>query len=140
MSGDFLDSNVFVYLFDETDDRKRRIAERLVREALAHGTACISFQVAQETLHVLTKQLKRPAGAEDARRLLASVLAPLMRVLPSATLYEQALDVRSRTGYGFYDSLVVAAAQSAGCRRLLSEDLQHGQRLGRLVIENPFAG
>jgi predicted nucleic acid-binding protein len=38
-----------------------------------------------------------------------------------------------------YDSLIVAAALAAGCTRLLSEDLQHGQRIDTLVIHNPFA-
>ena len=50
MSADFLDSNVFVYLFDETDARRREIALRLVHEGLESGDACISFQVVQETL------------------------------------------------------------------------------------------
>jgi len=38
----------------------------------------------------------------------------------------------------FYDSLIVAAALSAGCTRILSEDLQNGQRIEGLTIENPF--
>ncbi|MDE2925999.1 MAG: PIN domain-containing protein [Acidobacteriota bacterium] len=57
---DFLDSNVFVYLFDETDPRKRQLAERLVKRALEHQTGCISFQVVQETLNVMTRKLKVP--------------------------------------------------------------------------------
>ncbi len=40
----------------------------------------------------------------------------------------------------FYDSIIVAAALEAGCRRLYSEDMQHGQRIHGLTIENPFAG
>jgi predicted nucleic acid-binding protein len=39
---------------------------------------------------------------------------------------------------GFYDSLIIAAAQEAGCNTLYSEDLQHGQIIGGLRIENPF--
>lgn len=37
-----------------------------------------------------------------------------------------------------YDSLIVAAALEAGCTRLLTEDLQHGQRIETLIVENPF--
>jgi len=33
----------------------------------------------------------------------------------------------------------VEAARTAGCERVLSEDLQHGQDFGGVVIENPFA-
>ena len=47
MSADFIDSNIFIYLFDETDDRKRQIAQSLIHAALAEGSAQISFQVVQ---------------------------------------------------------------------------------------------
>lgn len=133
--GDFLDSNVFVYLFDETDAAKRRIAASLVNDALASEAAAISHQVVQETLNVITR---RRASAAEARAFMASVLMPLWRVMPSEELYREAIDVRERYQYSFYDSLIIAAALQADCRRLFSEDLQHGQRIGRLVIENPF--
>ena len=49
MSADaFIDTNVFVYLFDDTDEDKRRRAEAIVYGALAEGTGCISFQVVQK--------------------------------------------------------------------------------------------
>jgi predicted nucleic acid-binding protein len=53
-------------------------------------------------------------------------------------LYQRALDIQARYHYGFYDALIIAAALDAGCTRLYSEDLQHGQRIERLTIENPF--
>ena len=50
------------------------------------------------------------------------------------------MGIRARWRYGFYDSLVIAAALAAGCARLLSEDLQHGQRIESLTIVDPFPG
>ena len=58
--------------------------------------------------------------------------------MPSAGLYTQALELKARWKFSFYDSLIVAAALEAGCKRLYSEDLQHGQRIQGLRIENPF--
>ena len=113
MSVDFLDSNVLVYLFDATDERRRNIARSLVEQAHA-GKAIISFQVVQETLHVLTRKLKPPMRADDAQAVLDTVLAPLWRVQPTAALYAQALQVQQRQGFSFYDSLIVAAALEAG--------------------------
>lgn len=137
MSAEFLDSNVFIYLFDETDDHKRGVAERLVQRALAGGTGVISFQVVQETLNVMTRRLG--ASTQDARKFLDNVLLPLWRVAPSPALYASALDVRDRYGFGFYDALIVAAAIDHGCARLWSEDLQHGQRVVGVEVVNPFA-
>ena len=138
MSVDFLDTNVLVYLFDEADAAKHAVARRLVEEALTNGCGVISFQVVQETLNVLTHKLKVIARAEDAASFLQHTLVPLCRVQPSPALYAAALDIQQRQRFGFYDSLVVAAALEAGCRRLLSEDLPHGQRIGALRVENPF--
>ena len=137
--GDFIDSNVFAYLFDPQDGAKREIAQRLVAGAMASGAASISFQVIQETLNVMTRKLRPPATADEARRFLTTVLAPLWRVVPSEELYERALEVMARYGYSFYDSLIIASALSAGCTRLLTEDLQHGQRIEGLTIHNPFS-
>ena len=134
---DFLDTNVFIYLFDETDPDKRRRAEFLVHRSLEDGSGCISYQVVQETLNVVTRKLG--ARPQSARLLLDDVLAPLWQVNPTRALYARGLHVRAQYGFSFYDSLIVAAALEAGCTRLYSEDLQHGQRMERLTIHNPFA-
>ena len=63
---------------------------------------------------------------------------PLVRVGPTPALYRRGLDVQERWKFGFYDSLIVAAALEAGCKRLLSEDMQHGQRIEGLRILNPL--
>lgn len=139
MRGDFIDSNIFVYLFDETADRKRGTAERIIEAGLRTNGASISFQVVQETLNVITgPKLVSPMGSEDAKRFLEEVLAPLWHVSPSPTLYRRALDIRSRYRYGFYDALIIAAALDAGCTRIYSEDMQDGQKIEDLTIQNPF--
>lgn len=138
MSVDFVDTNVFVYLFDETASEKHRIARKLIQTGIENGTVSISHQVVQETLNVITRKLASPATPDQARRFMDVVLAPVWRIMPSLKLYHRALDVQSRYRYAFYDALIVAAALEGGCNRLYSEDLQDGQKIDDLVIENPF--
>jgi predicted nucleic acid-binding protein len=140
MSADFFDSNLFVYMFDPTDIRKRDLARELVSLAVAERSASISHQVVQETLNVVTSKMASRLTREDTRRLLEEVLVPLWDIAPTAATYERALDVSARYGFVFYDALIVASAIEGGCTRLYSEDFQHGQRIGSLVIENPFLG
>ena len=132
----FIDTNVFIYLFDETDAAKRQCAERLVHRNLEYGSGCISYQVVQETMNVVTRKLG--ATAESAQRLLDEILIPLWQVNPTPALYRRGLRLHDRYAFSFYDSLIVAAALEAGCIRLYSEDLQHGQQIQRLTIQNPF--
>ncbi len=136
MSADFIDSNILVYVFDKTDLRKSDIAAELVRRGQEDRTTIISFQVVQETLNALTRKLK--VAPDDARLFMKIALVPLWGVMPSEGLYQSALEVQSVRGFSFYDSLIVAAALEADCARLYTEDLQHGQKIGRLTIHNPF--
>ena len=138
MSGSFLDSNVLLYLFDQTDDRKRALAAAIIREESLSGTGVISYQVVQETLHALTRRTNPAASQVDAEAFLRDVLAPLWSVNPTRALFTSALSVQSRFGFHFYDSLIVAAALESSCTRLLTEDLQHGQRIDGLTIHNPL--
>lgn len=134
----FFDSNILIYTFDDIALQKQQIAQELVKKALRDGSGGISYQVAQEVLNVLTRKLPLSMDVGDATRYLANTLEPLWRVQPSAELFRSGLAIQARYRYGFYDALIIAAALSAGCIRLYSEDLQHGQRIGGLTIENPF--
>ena len=133
----FIDSSIFVSLFDETDPARQGRARAIVRSALQESWT-VSYQVVQETLDVLTRKIPAPLTADQARRFLDAVLFPLWSVAPSEELYRRALDIQSRYQYGFHDALIIAAALEAGCAGLLSEDLSHGQTIEGLTIENPF--
>lgn len=134
----FIDTNVFIHQLDDSDRRKHETAEGIVREALATGNGCISSQVVQECLNVALRKAEVALPLADARAYLDAVLVPLMQVTVSEALYHRALDVHGRWRFGFCDSLIVAAALMAGCRTLLSEDMQHGQKVDQLTIVDPF--
>lgn len=133
----FIDSNIFVYMFDRSSFDKYQQARELVDGFLQDGTGCISYQVVQETLNVVG----RIVGPDSNRvvQLLDEILFPLWQVDPSESLYRRGLQVQTRYGFSFYDSLIVAAALEAGCTTLYSEDMQDGQRIEGLTITNPFA-
>ncbi len=139
MSGaDFFDTNVFIYLIDDIDPLKQQIAQRLIAKALGDNSGCISHQVIQETLNVITQKFAKRVPPEVAEEILNQFLLPLWRVMPRAELYQRALGVQSRYGYSFYDSLIVAAALAAGCSTLYSEDMQDGHVIETVTIRNPF--
>jgi predicted nucleic acid-binding protein len=53
-------------------------------------------------------------------------------------LLEGAWLLQDRHKLSWWDALIVAAAQSAGCRYLLSEDFQEGYDWGDMTVVNPF--
>ena len=126
----FLDTNIAVYLLAD-DPAKAAQAEELLATR-----PCISTQVVNEFINVCTRKLRfdRAAAHAGARALMAHC-----EVLPvSARTVDTAMRLGERYGFSHWDSLIVAAAQLAGCTTLYSEDLQHGQQFDGLRIHNPF--
>jgi predicted nucleic acid-binding protein len=136
----FLDTNIFIYALENSPAEKATIAQGLIAKAIAEGAGIISYQVVQECLNAVTGKARLALSPDELRSLLDDTLLPLCQVFPDAPgFYASALDIRQRYKFHFYDSLIVAAALQARCDRLYSEDMQHGQAIGALRIENPFA-
>jgi predicted nucleic acid-binding protein len=134
----FLDTNLFVYAYDRRDAVKQSIALNLIRDLTESDEGVISYHVAQEFFNVVLRQSKIAMPIADAQILLQDVFRPLLKVPSTVALVSNALEIERRYLLSWYDSLIVAAAQQAGCSVLYSEDLQHGQRFGNLVVRNPF--
>jgi predicted nucleic acid-binding protein len=134
----FLDTNVFVYSFDNSAVRKRDRARALIAEALSSGAGLVSYQVVQEFSNVATRTFATPMNAVNLSRYLTEVLLPLCEVMPDSQLFLDAVGLHARTGFSYYDSLIVQAALRSGCSVLYTENLQNGFSLSGLTIQNPF--
>ena len=137
MSRSFFDTNVLVYLFDERDPNKKVRAQQVFEQESERGRAVLSTQVLQEFYWAVTRKLASPLLEEVAEeRVRDFSRLPLVQVDVSMIL---AAITRSRSqSFSFWDALIVESALRAGARRLLTEDLQHDQRIGNLTVENPF--
>lgn len=133
----FLDTNVLVYAYDRADPEKQRRAQAVIGGMQADRLA-LSSQVLSEFYVTVTQKLAEPLGRPDAAAAVRA-LADLHVVPVDAPLVIQATDVQQRWQLSYWDALILAAAATAGCDRLLSEDLGHGSTLGGVRVENPFA-
>lgn len=127
----FIDTNVLLYLLSGDASKANRA------EAVLTAGVVISVQVLNEFANVA----RRKFALEWLEVRQAIIDIRRFAVIETLTLetHERGLDLASRYGFSVYDAMVVAAALNGGCTRLLSEDLQHGQRLeGRLMVHNPF--
>jgi predicted nucleic acid-binding protein len=133
----FFDTNVLVYLFDNRDPEKKIRAQQVFAEESERGRAILSTQVLQEFYWVVTRKLASPLPEEVAEERVRDFCElPLVRVDAPMIL---AAIARSRSqSFAFWDALILESALKVGARRLLTEDLQHGQRIGDLTVENPF--
>ncbi|MCA9515577.1 MAG: PIN domain-containing protein [Myxococcales bacterium] len=131
----FIDTNVLVYA-DDASGRKGEQARTVLSATIRAGTAVISTQVLQEYYAVATR--KRGVDLAFARTNVA-LYARLDVIGIDAAMVLAAIDLHGRHGLSIWDALIVRAAVVGGCRRLLSEDLNAGQVIEGVRVENPFA-
>lgn len=131
----FLDTNVLLYADDLDAGDKRATAREIVGEALSSGEGVLSTQVLQEFFVVSTRKLGVEPGVAKRKVELLSAM-DLVRI--DLALILSAIDLHRLHSFSFWDALVVRAASAAGCAILLSEDLQHGQVVDGVRIQNPF--
>lgn len=127
----FVDSNIWLYLFD-ADLRKKNIALELLGKK-----HFISTQVLSENANVALKklQLSQDVVRQHIQHLIAA--CPIFLVKPSTVEY--ALQIRQNHQLGFYDSQILAAAIENHCTILYSEDLAEGVVYERKIkVVNPF--
>ncbi len=132
MSSDrFLDTNILVYAHREGDDRTA-----IARQILFEG-GVVSVQVLNEFASVARAKLgfTWPQVQEAIEKIV--ILCPAPRSLSIGT-HMRALGLSKSYGFSIWDGLIVAAAVEAKCSTLLTEDLQHGQFVDGVRIENPF--
>jgi len=131
-----LDTNVLVYAFDEGEPEKREVARGLVEEHLVEGDGMLSVQVLRE-FYAATRKPTRPLPIEKAIEAVG-YLATFSPIAEDARMVVGAIRRSQVLMLSFWDALIVEAALRGGADRLLTEDLQHGQRIEGLTVENPF--
>jgi predicted nucleic acid-binding protein len=130
-----IDTNVFVYMLDARDPAKQVAALELV-ESLRSRDCSISLQACGELYAAVTRRLRRAPweAAQAARNLLAAF--PVFGSTRNAV--ERALAEAMVGRFGYWDALLLASANEAGCAACFSEDMADGTRLGAVEVVAPF--
>jgi predicted nucleic acid-binding protein len=138
MSGKtFVDTNVLVYAHDVDAPTKRKAARSALRTLWTDQTGVVSPQVLQEFYVTVTRKISTPLAKKTARVVIGTYSIWCVDVTP--TELEAAFRIEDEAKIGFRDALIVAAASRSGATKLLSEDLNAGQVISGVLIENPFA-
>ena len=134
----FLDTNVVVYATLEDSNPNAAVhAERALSMLVQGGV--VSVQVAQELVDVARRKFKRSwPEISEILSLVEELCGPALPM--TAELQRRAVALAAQYNFRIYDAAIIASALEAGCSVLYTEDLQHGQNIEGLRIENPFLG
>ena len=133
----FVDTNVLLYEWDGADANKQRRAIEWMRHLWETQSGRLSYQVLVEFYRGATQMLRPVLAAPKAQNHVRTLVAWKPVAIDQAII-EAAWREQERYKLSWWDALIVAAAQRAGCRTLLSEDFKAGQQFGDLTVVNPF--
>jgi predicted nucleic acid-binding protein len=137
MSGKaFIDTNVLIKAHDVDAATKHDIAKRALQELWSERTGTLSTQVLQEFYINVTRKIASPLSKRSARAVVSSYATWCVDM--TSDEISAAFQIEDEAHISFWDALIVAAAVKAGADRILSEDLNPGQTISGVRIENPF--
>ena len=130
-----LDTNVLAYAEGVNGEDRKATALRILRDFTEHEVV-VPSQALGELFVVLTRKAKRDAAAARAAVLGWADGFPLVDTTPAVVM--DAMELVAAHRLAFWDAVMLAAAAQAGCRMLLSEDMQHGFTWRGVTIQDPF--
>jgi predicted nucleic acid-binding protein len=133
----FVDSNVLIYAHDADAKSKHEVAKSVLAELWTQRAGVLNMQVLQEFYVNVTRKIAVPLPKRTARLVVNSYVVWCVETTP--TEISTAFRIEDESRIGFWDALIVASASKCGAGRILSEDLNAGQMIAGIRIENPFA-
>jgi len=133
----FVDTNILVYAEDRDAGEKHGVARDLIVRLWDDHSGVLSVQVLQEFYVTVTQKLAKPLTSARALEIVTEYLTWTV-VENTGKLLAEAIVLQQTFRLSFWDAMVVQAAIEARCDYLYSEDMNPGQRIGSLVVVNPF--
>jgi predicted nucleic acid-binding protein len=130
-----IDANVLIYLID-LDAGERHQQALAIMDRASVADCILTLQVLGEFFHVVTRKGK--LSADGAYRFVSDWRAVLPVHAATTSVLDEAMSAVRSHQVSFWDAMLWATVQQAGCQILLTEDFQDGRKLGSVTFVNPF--
>jgi predicted nucleic acid-binding protein len=134
----FVDSNILIYAHDADAGSKQRRAANQLTDLWKSGTGLLSTQVLQEFYVNVTRKIGSPLAPSAAREVVRDYAVWIESAITAATI-ARASEIGEIWQISFWDAMILAAAEESGAERLLTEDLNAGQKIVGIEIVSPFS-
>jgi predicted nucleic acid-binding protein len=133
----FIDTNILVYAYDKHEPEKQERAQGLLNDGIVLEDAVLSVQVLGEFFNVVTRNIRHPMSPDEAQEIIEMLsILPVQEI--DLAMVNRAIETHKRYQISYWDSLIVSAAERAGCTMIYSEDLNDGQIYHNIQVCNPF--
>lgn len=132
----FVDTNVLVYAHDIDAGYKQLKALEILLDLKQLRSVALSMQVLQEFYNTVTRKLASRVPRDEAREIVEDFSYWCVATTPVDIM--RAIQIEDEARINFWDAMIIASAIKSGATRILSEDLNPGQIIAGIQIENPF--
>ena len=133
----FLDTNILVYAYDKHEPQKQKKAQGLLIDGIEQENLLLSVQVLGEFFNAVTRHIPQPMSSDEAKEIIDALsIIPVQEI--DLNMVNRAVDTHKTYRISYWDSLIVSAAERAGCTMIFSEDLSDGQTYHNILVRNPF--
>lgn len=130
----FLDTNVLIDCADHRDLGRQQLCRAATASLIGAGRAMISTQVLQE---FYTASIRNLGLSSETTHALVRQYRRLPIVTVTPDLIDGAISLHQTARISFWEALIISAAAGAGCKALLTADLNAGQIIAGVEIVRP---
>lgn len=130
-------TNILVYAHDLDAGDKHDVAAKIIYQLWESKNGVLNTQVLQEFYVTPTKKMPQPLNKVATRKILKEYFSWQV-VINDLQIIFQASEIEEDYKISFWDALIVSAAYSKNVVTILTEDLNHGQYIEGIFIQNPF--
>ena len=130
----FLDTNILIYLYSESEANKRQVAYRILDNHYCVTNLQALNEASNTWFRKYSWESSKIHSHLDNIELVCDIILPISR----ATI-NMALSIKDRYGYSYYDCIMLSSALESNCSIIFTEDMNNGQIISdRLTVINPF--
>ncbi|CAN5202849.1 PIN domain-containing protein [soil metagenome] len=134
----FVDSTTLLYPLDQNEKDKGTVCETWLSAIRLSNMLVLNPQALNETQSIVLRKSRFANARPLIREYLRSYFQFCISPLTGPVAMDAAWALQDRYRIPWWDSLLLASANEAGCAYFLSEDLNDGQVYGGVTVVNPF--
>ncbi len=129
----FIDTNILIYLYSADEQEKRNICLNAIRKY-----ECLtSTQALNELSNVFSRKWR--LNGEEIKKAIYEIQCFCKITLVDIDIINKALDIHSKYGFSYFDSLMLSSALTYQCKYILTEDMHDKQKIDGMEIRNVFS-
>lgn len=140
MPGKLIDTNVLVYAYDTSEEKKHAVSKDLLRHMWIDGGGVVCLQNLMEFFVVITRKVENPVDVITAKGIVRDFIgSDKWTVIDrDADTLLAALDLVAQYGIHLWDAAIAATMMENDIPEIITENTKDFGKIPQLIVFSPF--